>query len=211
MIRDYQRTLRPTAPTPPAPSFHPSSLTHDRSISATPIRHHHRQTQQMGNHATEEHIQNLTRELSQSLQFSPATTVLGSRPSGLHHPQPVPIPAGHTATPHDTGQKPTSNRLRLNLVWDLTTVNVWLDTAAPGEAFYDTFQQHFGKRKVIPDRTMLRIDLKCDKQCPDDQAYALSLDEDELDADWETTVSWLEENKRDKSPHIYGQVEIEGE
>jgi hypothetical protein len=88
---------------------------------------------------------------------------------------------------------------------------MWLDTSAPGEAFYDTFQQHFGKRKVISDRVELKIYLKSDKQSPDDEAYALSLDADELDADWETTVSWLEENKREKSPHIYGKVEIEGE
>lgn len=94
-------------------------------------------------------------------------------------------------------------------MWDVTTVNVWLDTGASGEAFYHNFQQQVGKRKAISDRAMVRIYLRRDKNTPDDEVYELSLDEDELDADWETTVTWLEENKREKSPHIYGKVEID--
>jgi hypothetical protein len=44
---------------------------------------------------------------------------------------------------------------------------------------------------------------------PDEEACPLSLAEDDLEADWEMITEWLEANRRDKSPHIYGVVEME--
>lgn len=44
---------------------------------------------------------------------------------------------------------------------------------------------------------------------PDEEARPLSLAEDDLEADWEMTTEWLEANRRDKPPHIYGVVEME--
>jgi hypothetical protein len=89
-------------------------------------------------------------------------------------------------------------------------LNIWLDLSAHGEAFYKAFQQQAVKqRKNILDRATITIQLKKDRTVPDEAAYLLSLDEEDLEADWETTVEWLEANRRDKSPHIYGVVEIE--
>ena len=87
---------------------------------------------------------------------------------------------------------------------------MWLDLHAPGEDFFKTFQRLVEKRKGIFDRTNITIYLKKDKLTPSDEAYPLSLDVDDLEADWDTTVAWLQDNKRDKSPHVYGTVLSEG-
>ena len=140
-------------------------------------------------------------------QPSPAHTVLGSH---IEHPQPLrPSPA--PATPaRDTDPNKATDRIRLSLVWDATTLNVWLDLNAHGEAFYKAFQQQATKqRKDISDRATMTVLLKKDKSIPDEEGYALSLDEDDLEADWETTLEWLDANRRDKSPHICGVVEME--
>jgi hypothetical protein len=97
----------------------------------------------------------------------------------------------------------------MSLLWDATPLNVWLDPHAHSEAFWRSFQQAVKQRKTILDRAMMTIKLKKNKNIPDEEAYALCLDEDDLEADWETTIEWLEANKRDKPPHLYGVVEIE--
>lgn len=104
-----------------------------------------------------------------------------------------------------------SSKLRLNILWDATQINVWLNMAGPGEAFFKAFQKEVGKRKTIPDRAMIRIIFKNDKDMPDELAYPLCLDEDSLDAEWDTIAEWLDANKRDKVPNIYGWVEIDEE
>jgi len=140
-------------------------------------------------------------------QPSPAHTVLGSH---IEHPQPLrpnPAPANPA---READPNKAADRIRLSLVWDATTLNVWLDLNAHGEAFYKAFQQQATKqRKDILDRATMTILLKKDKSIPDEEAYALSLDEDDLEADWETTLEWLDANRRDKSPHICGMVKKE--
>lgn len=101
-----------------------------------------------------------------------------------------------------------SNKLRLCIMWEATQINVWLDMAGPGEAFFKAFQKVVGKRKIIPDRTMMTIVMKNDESMPDELAAWVPLDEDSLDADWDTVQEWLNKNKRDKTPHIFGRVEI---
>ena len=92
----------------------------------------------------------------------------------------------------------------------MTTFNVWLDLNAHCDAFYKAFQQLAAKqRKSILDRATITIQLKNDKNMPDEEACPLSLAEDDLEADWEMITEWLEANRRDKSPHIYGVVEME--
>jgi hypothetical protein len=107
-----------------------------------------------------------------------------------------------------TSKVTPSSRIRLSLTYDATPINVWLDLDAPGEAFFQSFQQQCVKRMKVLDRSGAFIWLKPNKHAPDDEAYALSLDEDELDADWETTVAWIKENRRDKSPHLFGVVMV---
>jgi hypothetical protein len=143
----------------------------------------------------------------ESHQPSPAPTVLDAH---IEHPQPLRPNNAPTTHVHDSDPNQAADRMRLSLLWDATTLNIWLDLNAHGEAFYKAFQQQAVKqRKNILDRATITIQLKKDRTVPDEAAYLLSLDEEDLEADWETTVEWLEANRRDKSPHIYGVVEIE--
>ena len=86
---------------------------------------------------------------------------------------------------------------------------MWMDPNAPAEDFFRVFQEQAERRRSIPERSMIRICLKNDKNMPDEESYDLSLDEEDLDADWETTLEWLEGHKRDKSPHIYGVIQVQ--
>jgi hypothetical protein len=139
-------------------------------------------------------------------QPSPANTVLGSR---IEHPQPLRTNSVATTPVRDADPNKASDRIRMSLLWGATTLNVWLDLSAHGEAFYRSFQQQAVKqRKTILDRAMMTIKLKNDKNTSDEESYSLSLDEEELEADWETTREWLDENRRDKSPHIYGVMDM---
>ncbi|KAI4609320.1 hypothetical protein J4E80_008569 [Alternaria sp. BMP 0032] len=141
-------------------------------------------------------------------QSSPAPTVMDTH---IEHPHPLRPNLGPGAPVRDADPKKATDRIRLSVVWDATTLNVWLDLNEYGEDFYQAFQQQAAKqRKDILDRTTMRIQLKKDKSLPYEEAYSLSLDEDELEADWETTCEWLNANKRDKMPHIYGVVETDG-
>ena len=94
-------------------------------------------------------------------------------------------------------------------MWDVTTFNVWLDLDDPADAFFLTFQQQVSKRKTIHDRSTMTIYLKPERQSPNNIAYPLSLDSDSLDADWIVTKEWLEENKKDRPPHIFGTIEVD--
>ena len=141
-------------------------------------------------------------------QSSPAPTILDTH---IAHPHPLRPNVGPGAPVQNADPKKATDRIRLSVVWDATTLNVWLDLNEYGEDFYQAFQQQAAKqRKDVLDRTTMRIQLKKDKNLPYEEAYPLSLDEDELEADWETTCEWLNSNKRDKMPHIYGVVETDG-
>jgi hypothetical protein len=151
------------------------------------------------------------------------------RNAGVHSEAPIPSPRHQDPIPKNrrpfadsasnmgrleiedmnAGKVPASSRIRLSLTWDATPVNVRLDLDARCEAFFRAFQQMCVKRKGDFDRSRTFILLKPDKHAPEDEAYALSLDEDELDADWETIVAWIKENRRDKSPHLFGEVRVE--
>jgi hypothetical protein len=173
----------PPAPDPPPRSYHASAL-HDSSSTVTATQERH------FNH----------NPATQKYQHSHST-----------HAEQHPVRAAGTFTnsvpevDHNNG----SSKLRLNILWDATQINVWLYTAGPGEAFFKAFQKEVGKRKTIPDRTMIKIVLKNDKDMPDELAYQVPLDEDSLDADWDTIKQWLDTNKRDKTPNIYGRVEVD--
>jgi hypothetical protein len=83
---------------------------------------------------------------------------------------------------------------------------MWLDLDSPSNAFFLAFSKEAGKRRAMPDRNSLTIYLKPEQHTPDVAAYPLSLDEESLDADWFGTVKWLDENKRERSPHVFGTV-----
>jgi hypothetical protein len=142
-------------------------------------------------------------EASRLSRHSPASTALHSRSSHMDPSQSSrPSVSGHNAD-HNTG----ADKLRLSFEWGVTPMAIWMDLRAPGETFFEAFQQLVVKRKGMFERDTMTILLKKDKQTPDDEAYPLSLNSDDLEADWEMTVEWLEENRREKPPHVYGKVQ----
>jgi hypothetical protein len=100
--------------------------------------------------------------------------------------------------------------LRLELEWGVTVINVWLYLDSSADAFFHLFQQQASKRKTMPDRSLITIYLTPDRDATDEAAHALSLDQDDMEADWDRTVEWLERNRREQSPHLFGTVDVEG-
>lgn len=112
---------------------------------------------------------------------------------------PVQIPNSNSET--------SGRKLRLSLKWDKTPVNLWLNLDHPPERFSQTLQD-VCKRKDVKDWNSWVIWVKTGPLSPEDSAYCIALGQEDLHADWETTVQWLEENRRDKPPHLCGTFEF---
>jgi hypothetical protein len=167
---------------------------------------HHREDQYHQHHLVDPFIsrqQSYARD-TEGQQPSPAPTVLDTH---IEQPQPRrPNPAPPASAPGTDPNKAT-DKIRLSLTWDATILKVWLDISACSEAFYEAFQKQAARqRKDILDRTTLTIQLMRDENLPFDKAYPLSLDEDDLEVDWEMTRKWLSANRNDIPPHIHGVV-----
>ena len=149
-------------------------------------------------------VQGLRMESPQHSAPSSPRTVLGSRSSHVEHRQPQRVSPAHPVPASASSSSASSKRLRLNLRWNATTFNIWLDTNDSAEAFFLAFQQQASKRHEIFNRELTKISLKAGQQSSE-----LSLALEDLEADWDSMVEWLRENKRDKPPHVYGEVEVE--
>ncbi|KAF2686955.1 hypothetical protein K458DRAFT_402477 [Lentithecium fluviatile CBS 122367] len=210
-FEEYDHNKRPPAPTPPlAHSYHRSTIMYDGSHPTTPV-------QQQQQHSVHQFVENLVNrqhahgaavEPSRLSQHSPAVTVRGSHSSHIEHPQPLRPVAAPNASGHNVDQNAASDKVRLNFDWGPTPMKVWIELRAPGEAFFEAFQQQVQKRKGMFERSQVTIYLKKDKKTPDDEACELSLDMNDLEADWEATVEWLEENRRGEPPRVYGRVQV---
>jgi len=84
-----------------------------------------------------------------------------------------------------------------------------MDLNALADDFFQAFAEKAKKRKIMPERFSISIRLKNHKNMLDDESYDLSLDKEDLDADWETTLEWVNKHKRVDSPHIYGLIQIQ--
>jgi hypothetical protein len=84
----------------------------------------------------------------------------------------------------------------------------WLNLDAPAQWFFESIQPQLEKKKKSFDRNTVSIFFHSDKQMFDDEVCELPLGEDELEADWEDTVDWIRENKREKAPHVYVTVQF---
>ncbi|CAO2651613.1 Nn.00g041830.m01.CDS01 [Neocucurbitaria sp. VM-36] len=216
ILQEFGQNIRPSAPTPPSQSFHPSTLMYDGSASATPIQqqpvHQQPPRQQQQQHTfmdtllARQQSNFAAREETRLSQNSPAATVLGSRSLHTEHSQPQNPSAVPTASVCSSDQDTVSDRIRLHITWDRTLLKVWLDMRSPCETFFRTFQEAVEKRKGLFDRSNIIIFLKKDKLWPDNEAYPLSLNEDDLEADWDETVSFLKENPM--LPNVYGRIEV---
>jgi hypothetical protein len=137
---------------------------------------------------------------------SPAVTVRDARSPADRDLQPRHGPDARPSPPTATSNTAIT-RLRLRIKWDVTIVNMWLELEQSGEAFFQAFQQKLKGRREIHDRNKTTIRLKTDQESRIDAAYDLGLGEDELECDWDATLDWLKENKREIPPHIFGVIE----
>lgn len=103
------------------------------------------------------------------------------------------------------------SQLHMGGRWEKTPIKICFDPTASGEEFYQEFLRWAVKRKLDGDlqRNRITIWLKSSKTAPDKHAYELSLREEQLEALWEETVEWIQENKSEKAPHIYATVQQE--
>lgn len=205
-IDAYQHGVLPAAPMPPVHPHHRSNM-YDDSIRGAAIKNHFPQ-HFMDEAIARQHIQSAGfKDGSHSVQQAPAGTAFDSPAPRM--PQKHANQSSTSPTPSILHSDPSiaTERIRLQLVWDLTPIMMWLDLHDSGEAFFQAFQLQADRRKRVFDRATMTIFLMTDKTTPENEAYPLSLNEDDLHVDWDTTVTWLEEHRREKAPHIFGKID----
>ncbi|KAI8930930.1 hypothetical protein NX059_011945 [Plenodomus lindquistii] len=190
-------------------SYHPSDYTVDRLMNSMPTRsgpdrHEHQNAQRfvqevMGGGRT------MPDKGKASQQPSTQTIPVRAHESHETH-QPDRSKSDPTGTLNDPNA--ADGKIRVQIDWGRTPSLVWLDMCAPSEAFLQTFQKLSEKKKQRFEGVEVSLFLKQDKLSSDDDEYEMNLGADELDADWEATLEWLRENKRNKAPHIYARVEV---
>ena len=120
-----------------------------------------------------------------------------------------PAPADPISPTHTAGQNPGSEKIRVSCTLGPGSFKFWLDLEAPAQAFFDTVQPQLEKKRIPFDRTTVSFLFGRDKQTSVDEMCELPLGEDELEADWEDTVTWIRDNKRDIAPQIYATVQFD--
>ncbi|KAJ4989268.1 hypothetical protein SVAN01_05173 [Stagonosporopsis vannaccii] len=139
----------------------------------------------------------------QPMQPSPMPTSRNIRSTQEGRTKSTPPPI---QTPSNDSERPNRS-LRLSLKWGTTPINLSLDLDSSAEKFSIALKEA-SKHKQVHNWNSWVIWLKTEPQSPEDSAYRLTLGDD-LDAYWDVTVDWLEQNKRDKPPHIWGLVQFE--
>ncbi|KAH3946755.1 hypothetical protein HBI56_067720 [Parastagonospora nodorum] len=134
----------------------------------------------------------------------------------IPHQQPIPyqepIPLGNyrptTAETVNSTQASSHDSIRVSCTLDSSTWGFRLNLNADSQALYDIVQAKLEKNKGPFDRTTVLILFACDKQTSG-EVCELSLGEEELEADWEGTVAWIRDNKRERPPHMYATIQFE--
>ncbi|KAF1922179.1 uncharacterized protein M421DRAFT_427198 [Didymella exigua CBS 183.55] len=99
-----------------------------------------------------------------------------------------------------------SERIRVSCTLGSSALSFWVDLDAPAQEFFSTLHKEFERKRNTLDRATTSILFTCDKTS-DNEGREIQLSEDELEADWEETVAWIRDNKRQKSPHIYAALQ----
>ena len=116
---------------------------------------------------------------------------------------------GGTAT-LAAGQGVPSAQLQVNGFWGTTPISMAFNPDESGEKFFQAFQRWAVRRRRggDVDRSRMTLWLKASKDMSDEAAQDLSLDQDDLENLWATTVAWIHENKSANAPHLYATVEM---
>jgi len=137
----------------------------------------------------------------------------------MRESEPTVLPAQSRHTDHGqpsetitlaTSQGASSAQLQVNGFWDATPISMFFNPDESGEKFFQAFQRWAVRRKRggHVDRGRMTLWLKASKGMSDDAAQDVSLDQDDLENLWATTVAWIHENKSAKAPHLYATVEM---
>lgn len=153
-----------------------------------------------------QNIPGLETDFGRHSHQSTAHTVIDARASRTEHQLPHHPPSVSHIPGTSSAHSNFNRKLRLELNWGLTMIKMWLELDNPAEAFLEAFQKQVIKQRSLPDRKLVTIYLKTEQRLPNDASYPLSLDQEDLEADWAGTVSWLEENSREISPHVFGTI-----
>ncbi|KAI4605743.1 hypothetical protein J4E83_010406 [Alternaria metachromatica] len=114
------------------------------------------------------------------------------------------------ATLPAAGPAATGGQLQLKGLWGTTPISISFNPEESGETFFQVFLR-WAKRRGRGgevDRSRMILWLKANKEMSDDAAQDLSLDLDELENLWATTVAWIHENKSAQAPHLYATVQM---
>jgi hypothetical protein len=106
-------------------------------------------------------------------------------------------------------QIPSSDTIRVRCALGRSTLKFWLDLDASAQAFLHTIQDEFDAINKSFDRKKTSIVFHCEKQISDeDGGEKLSLNENALEADWEGTIDWIRDNRRETAPQMYATVQF---
>lgn len=119
----------------------------------------------------------------------------------------------HAASPYHSAQDirlgAVSDKVRVMCTLGKTKFGIWLDLDShPGE-FVNNVEKQFKRREIRFDQSATVLWLKPEKGTPDEENYELSLNEDDLDADWATAIDWLRDAKKENSHVMYGVFHID--
>ncbi|KAI4611069.1 uncharacterized protein J4E87_010588 [Alternaria ethzedia] len=183
-VDESDPAIPPRAPTAPMYSYQPSFMQPQPEVQRTYDRMSAMQeAQRIRGHEPPAH----------SAQTAPA--ILG-RPN--HATLPI------------ASQAATSGQLQVRGFWGTTPISISFNPEESGEQFFQAFLR-WAKRRgrgSEVDRSRMMLWLKANKDMSDDAAQDVSLDLDELENLWDTTVAWIHENKSAKAPHLYATVQM---
>jgi activator of HSP90 ATPase len=141
---------------------------------------------------------------AQSRSASAAVPNQRTDSSRTSHPSTADVPSStRMATPH-----PGSDRIRVSCTLGSSAISFWLDLDASAQEFFVTLYKELEKKKNTLNRATTSVLFTCDKTS-DAEGREIQLSEDELEADWEETMEWIRDNKRQKSPHIYAALQCD--
>lgn len=132
----------------------------------------------------------------------PPAQAAGSAPAD--HGQP-----NHASLPI-VGPAATGEQLQVKGYWGTTPISISFNPEESGEQFFQAFLR-WAKRRGRGgevDRSRIMLWLKANKEMSDDAAQDVSLELDELEDLWATTVAWIHENKSAQAPHLYATVQM---
>jgi hypothetical protein len=186
-----------------APSAHSDNFVTDSFHRSDLNTNFNQSNRNQPNERTHEYVR------SQSEHAAAATS--RSNPGTIPYQQPIPSVNYRptTAETVNSTQASSHDNIRVSCTLDSSILSFWLNLNADAQALYDIVQPKLEKKKGPFDRTAVLILFARDKQTSTGEVCELSLGEEEMEADWEGTVAWIRDNKRERPPHIHATIQFE--